>query len=59
MSVSVEIVVDDVAVIAKAVVAALVVVAPSSQGTSPQMRKHSIPMSKRSKNFKKTSRAQA
>ena len=59
MSVSVEIVVDDVAAIARSVVAALVVVAPSSQGISPQMKKHSIPMSKRSKNFKKTSRVQA
>ena len=56
MSVSVEIVVDDVAVIARSVVAALVVVAPSSQGISPQMKKHSIPMSK---TFQKISRKQA
>ena len=51
MSVSVEIVVDDVAVIARSVVAARVVVAPSSQGISPQMKKHSIPMSKTFQKF--------
>ena len=55
MSISVETVVDDVAVIARSVlVAALVVESLASQGMIPQMRRYHIPMSKRSKNFKKT-----